>query len=136
VLGRHDQAEVAGQARRARHPSTRTGVRRQTGTTSIVLLILVRVDADLATARRRAAAHLQSQYRLPLAVVDRWSALGSPARVAEQLQAYLHAGVSEVILMPLGPDPITQYERLAEVRRGLGPAAVRPGPGGPGGAAA
>jgi hypothetical protein len=53
--------------------------------------------------------------------------------VAEQLQDYIEAGVSEFILMPLGPDPLTQYERLAEVRRTLVkwplPAAGRRSPG-------
>jgi hypothetical protein len=36
--------------------------------------------------------------------------------VGEQLGAYREAGVQELILMPLGPDPLDQLERLADVR--------------------
>jgi alkanesulfonate monooxygenase SsuD/methylene tetrahydromethanopterin reductase-like flavin-dependent oxidoreductase (luciferase family) len=83
---------------------------------SITLLILVHVDDDLEAARRRAAEHLQGQYRLPLKVVERWAALGPATLVAEQLQGYVEAGVGELILMPLGGRPLEQYERLAQVR--------------------
>jgi alkanesulfonate monooxygenase SsuD/methylene tetrahydromethanopterin reductase-like flavin-dependent oxidoreductase (luciferase family) len=84
---------------------------------SMTLLILVRVDEDLARAREQAAMHLNGQYRLPLDVVEKWAALGPPNRVAEQLVQYVDAGVSELILMPLGENHLAQYERLAEVRR-------------------
>ena len=82
---------------------------------SITLLILVHVDDDLERSRREAAAHLEGQYKLPLHVVERWAALGPPERVAEQLWSYLDAGVTELILMTLGREPIVQYERLADV---------------------
>jgi alkanesulfonate monooxygenase SsuD/methylene tetrahydromethanopterin reductase-like flavin-dependent oxidoreductase (luciferase family) len=77
------------------------------------------VDDDVDRARRTAAEHLDGQYRLPLKAVERWTLLGPPAVVAEELRRYLDAGVSELILMPLGPQPLQQYERLAEVRRRL-----------------
>jgi alkanesulfonate monooxygenase SsuD/methylene tetrahydromethanopterin reductase-like flavin-dependent oxidoreductase (luciferase family) len=82
----------------------------------VALLIGVRVEDDLERARRQAAEHLQGLYRLPLAVVERWTPLGDAARVAEHLAAHVDAGVGEVILMPFGSDPLRQYERLAEVR--------------------
>jgi hypothetical protein len=56
------------------------------------------------------------QYRLPLHVVERWAALGPVEVVAEHLRSYLDAGVSELIVMPLGGEPLEQYERLAEAR--------------------
>jgi probable F420-dependent oxidoreductase len=83
---------------------------------SIALLFGVRVDDDLERARSEAAAHLEGLYRLPLHVVQRWTALGGVERIAEHVEAYRAAGVSEFMFMPLGSDPIGQYERLAEVR--------------------
>jgi probable F420-dependent oxidoreductase len=85
-------------------------------TPSIALLLGVRVDDDLKRARGEAGAHLQGQYALPLHVVQRWTALGGVERVAETVEAYRAAGVSEFMFMPLGSDPIGQYDRLAEVR--------------------
>jgi probable F420-dependent oxidoreductase len=82
---------------------------------SITLLILVHVDEDLERSRREAAEHLEGQYKLPLHVVEQWAALGPREQVAERLQSYLEVGVSELILMTLGREPLVQYERLAEV---------------------
>jgi probable F420-dependent oxidoreductase len=82
---------------------------------SITLLILVHVDEDLERSRQEAAEHLEGQYKLPLAVVERWAALGPRDQVAEKLQSYLDVGVTELILMTLGRAPLVQYERLAEV---------------------
>ena len=81
----------------------------------LALLMGVRVDADLAAARRAAEAHLQGQYGLPLEVVERWTPLGSIERVRDQLREFEDVGVREFVLMPLGPDPLGQYEQLAEV---------------------
>jgi probable F420-dependent oxidoreductase len=82
---------------------------------SVTLLILTHVDDDLERSRSEAAEHLEGQYKLPLHVVERWAALGPRERVAEKLQSYLDVGVSELILMTLGREPLVQYERLAEV---------------------
>jgi alkanesulfonate monooxygenase SsuD/methylene tetrahydromethanopterin reductase-like flavin-dependent oxidoreductase (luciferase family) len=85
----------------------------------VAMLVGVNVDDDLAQARREAEAHLNGQYRLPLKVVERWTPVGSVERVAEYLEAQLAAGVQELVLMPLGGQPLRQYERLAEVRNRL-----------------
>jgi probable F420-dependent oxidoreductase len=82
------------------------------------LLVCVRID-DAADARREAEAHLQGQYRMGLELVERWTLLGSIETVVEQLESYRSAGVQEFLLMPLGRDPLVQYERLAEVRSRL-----------------
>lgn len=82
---------------------------------TITLLILVHLDDSLERARRVATEHLAGQYKLPLHVVERWAALGSRDRVAEELQGYIDAGVKEFVLMALGGDQLLQYERLAEV---------------------
>jgi alkanesulfonate monooxygenase SsuD/methylene tetrahydromethanopterin reductase-like flavin-dependent oxidoreductase (luciferase family) len=90
----------------------------------LALLVGVRVDDDLERGRREAEAHLRGQYRLPLHVVERWTPVGSIDYVVQVLEAYVAAGVEELVLMPLGSEPLRQYERLAEVReRVLGAAA-------------
>ena len=92
----------------------------------VVLLVGVHVAGDAARARREAGAHLRGQYGLPLEAVERWTPAGPAAAVAEQLQAHVDAGVEELVLMPLGGDPLTQYERLAEVRDRLARPASSP----------
>jgi alkanesulfonate monooxygenase SsuD/methylene tetrahydromethanopterin reductase-like flavin-dependent oxidoreductase (luciferase family) len=93
----------------------------------LALLVGVRVDDDVNEARREAEAHLQGQYRLPLKVVERWTPTGSVEQVTEYLEAHLAAGVEELVLMPLGSDPLGQYERLSEVKsRLLGARATTP----------
>jgi alkanesulfonate monooxygenase SsuD/methylene tetrahydromethanopterin reductase-like flavin-dependent oxidoreductase (luciferase family) len=81
----------------------------------LALLVGVHVDDDLETARREANGHLNGQYGMPLEAVERWSALGSIERVLAYLQAHVEAGVQELVLMPLGSEPLRQYERLAEL---------------------
>ena len=64
------------------------------------------------TSTSRAARrqpHMRGQYRLPLEVVERWSALGSIERVLAYLEAHVAAGVDELVLMPLAREPLRQY---------------------------
>jgi hypothetical protein len=77
------------------------------------------VDPQLARARRAAAAHLDGLYGMALETVERWTALGDAEGVCQHLDAYVHAGVEEMVLMPLGGDPLGQIERLADVRARL-----------------
>ena len=79
----------------------------------LALLIGVRVGDDAA---RGADAHLRGLYGMGLERVERWTPVGDADAVGEQLDAYRAAGVQELILMPLGPDPLDQLERLADVR--------------------
>jgi hypothetical protein len=51
--------------------------------------------------------------------VEHWTGLGPAEALAEQLAAYVAVGVEEFVLMPLGSDPLTQIERLADVNRTL-----------------
>jgi alkanesulfonate monooxygenase SsuD/methylene tetrahydromethanopterin reductase-like flavin-dependent oxidoreductase (luciferase family) len=82
-------------------------------------LILVHVDADAVRARSEADAHLRGQYGMGLDRVEHWTGLGPADAIAEELAAYVAVGVEEFILMPLGSDPLTQIERLAEVKSHL-----------------
>jgi probable F420-dependent oxidoreductase len=82
----------------------------------IALLIGVNVDDDLGRARAQAEAHIRGQYAMGLDTIERWTLLDSIDGAVEQLDGYRRAGVQEFLLMPLGREPLTQYERLAEVR--------------------
>jgi probable F420-dependent oxidoreductase len=88
-------------------------------TPGTALLVGINVDDDRARARAEAAAHINGQYRMGLAAIERWTVLDSIDGAVEQLDAYRRAGVREFLLMPLGGEPLTQYERLAEVRSRL-----------------
>jgi hypothetical protein len=57
---------------------------------------------------------------LPFRAVERWTAYGPAERVAKMLVEYCDAGVSEFLLLPETPDPLSQYERLAAVRELVG----------------
>lgn len=80
------------------------------------MVVLVNVNDDIERSREEAAASLQGQYRLPLRVVERWTAYGPVERVADMLRRYKEAGVSEFVLAPASANQIEQYERLAKVR--------------------
>ncbi len=88
-------------------------------TPGTALLIGVHVDDDRDRARAQAEAHIRGQYRMELDKVERWTLLDSIDGAVEQLDAYRRAGVQEFLLMPLGREPLVQYERLAEVRARL-----------------
>jgi probable F420-dependent oxidoreductase len=81
------------------------------------LLIGVHIDDDRARARAEAELHIRGQYRMGLDKIEHWTLLDSVDGAVEQLDAYSQAGVEEFVFMPLGHEPLTQYERLAEVRR-------------------
>ena len=83
------------------------------------LLVGIRAEENRALARAEAEAHLRGQYGLGLDAVERWTMLGGVDDLVERLEAYRDAGVSEVVFMVLGSDPLGQYERLAEVRSRL-----------------
>jgi len=81
------------------------------------LLIGAHIDDDRARARAEAELHIRGQYRMGLDKIERWTLLDSVDGAVEQLEAYSQAGVEEFLFMTLGREPMTQYERLAEVRQ-------------------
>ncbi|HWD75950.1 MAG TPA: LLM class flavin-dependent oxidoreductase [Solirubrobacteraceae bacterium] len=83
------------------------------------LLIGVHIDDDRERARAEAEAHIRGQYGMGLERIERWTLLDSIDGAVEQLDAYRQAGVREFLLMPLGHEPVAQYEPLAEVRTRL-----------------
>jgi probable F420-dependent oxidoreductase len=82
---------------------------------STALLILTRIDDDAGHARAQAEAHIAGQYRMALDLVERWTLLDSIDGAVQRLAEYAEVGVQEFLLLTLGDDPLTQYERLAEV---------------------
>jgi alkanesulfonate monooxygenase SsuD/methylene tetrahydromethanopterin reductase-like flavin-dependent oxidoreductase (luciferase family) len=88
------------------------------------LLILGRIDDDRDAGRAEAAAHIRGQYGMELDVVERWTLLDSIDGAVERLSEYLAVGVSEFLLLTLGRDTLTQYERLAEVNARLSTSAA------------
>jgi probable F420-dependent oxidoreductase len=94
----------------------------------LALLAGVHVDHDPARARRTASAYIHGQYGMDLTRVERWTGLGEAERIADQLETYRSVGVEEFVLMPLTGDPLTQIERLAEVRDRLTASSVQPCP--------
>ena len=87
------------------------------------LLVLTRIDDDRDHARAIAEAHIRGQYRMALDVVERWTLLDSIDGAVQRLSDYQAVGVSEILLLTLGTDTLTQYERFAEVNARLGAAA-------------
>jgi alkanesulfonate monooxygenase SsuD/methylene tetrahydromethanopterin reductase-like flavin-dependent oxidoreductase (luciferase family) len=87
------------------------------------LLVLGRIDDDAAHARSVAEAHIRGQYRMAHDVVERWTVLDSIDGAVQRLSEYQAVGVSEILLLTLGSDTLTQYERLAEVNVRLAAAA-------------
>ncbi|MGH2871541.1 MAG: LLM class flavin-dependent oxidoreductase [Solirubrobacteraceae bacterium] len=83
------------------------------------LLVGVRIDSDRARGAADAEAHIRGQYRMGLDAISRWTLLDDVEGAAEQLEGFIDVGVGEFVLMPLGAEPLTQYERLAEVRSRL-----------------
>lgn len=82
---------------------------------STALLMLVRVDSDRERGAAQADGHLRGQYGMALERVRRWTGLGAAQEIAEFIDRYVEVGVQEFVLMPLGPDQLSQLEGLADV---------------------
>ena len=64
---------------------------------------------------------------MELEAIERWALLDSIDGAVEHLHQFVEVGVSEIVLVTLGRDPLRQYERLAEVRARLGAPATASG---------
>jgi alkanesulfonate monooxygenase SsuD/methylene tetrahydromethanopterin reductase-like flavin-dependent oxidoreductase (luciferase family) len=89
--------------------------------------IFVRIDDDRDRAVAQARDHVAGQYRMELETIERWALLDSIDGAVEHLHQFVEVGVSEILLVTLGRDPLRQYERLAEVRARLGTPATASG---------
>lgn len=84
---------------------------------SVGMVLGININDDINQARDEAAGSLQGQYRLPLRVVEKWTALGPAEEVAPMIISYREAGVDEFVLAPAAPNQLEQYKRLEKVRR-------------------
>lgn len=86
-----------------------------------VLNCFIHVDPDRARAREAGVAFLENYHRRPFddETVRRWLIHGSPQECADQIQAYIEAGVNAFQLVPADDQPIRQMERVAETVRPL-----------------
>jgi alkanesulfonate monooxygenase SsuD/methylene tetrahydromethanopterin reductase-like flavin-dependent oxidoreductase (luciferase family) len=103
--------QIARAAEAARRPLERFGSSH---------LLFTRIDDDREAALDAAAAHLSQRYAMDFREpAKRYAAFGSPADVAERVEAFRAAGVRHLILDMVGPgdDRDEQLERFsAEVR--------------------
>jgi probable F420-dependent oxidoreductase len=80
----------------------------------LLLFVFVGVDEDGDTARSELAAAMRSGGfdQLPPAALERVTVAGTPSEVAAQLQAFVAAGVQDLII---APTPRPKRERIAGV---------------------
>ncbi|WP_420451350.1 LLM class flavin-dependent oxidoreductase [Ilumatobacter sp.] len=76
----------------------------------------VGVGRDADEARAHVSERMRRFYRLDFEVFERYTPVGDAAAIAEFLAPYVEAGASTLDLTPCGPDPVTEFETIAEVR--------------------
>ncbi len=83
-------------------------------------LLFIRIDNDFETAHEAATKHLSQRYAMDFSrPAKKYSALGTPADIAEVMSGYYEAGVRHFILDLVGPmaDRNSQLERfVSEVK--------------------
>jgi alkanesulfonate monooxygenase SsuD/methylene tetrahydromethanopterin reductase-like flavin-dependent oxidoreductase (luciferase family) len=82
----------------------------------LMMSLMVHVDKDRSHAVEEAGAFVRGQYGMEFGDVERWAALGGVNEVADQVSAYLEAGVKSVVLIPVARDPLHQLECFVKVR--------------------
>jgi alkanesulfonate monooxygenase SsuD/methylene tetrahydromethanopterin reductase-like flavin-dependent oxidoreductase (luciferase family) len=87
----------------------------------------VRIDDDRDHACAAARAQRARGFGVGPGAVEPETVLDSIDGAVERLHRFVEVGVSELVLIALGEDPLQQYERLAEVRARLHSAAAASG---------
>ena len=81
------------------------------------LQLWVGIGSDRDEARSHIARRMSDFYKLDFAVFERYTPLGTAEQIVEFLAPYVDAGATTLNLAPCGPDRLTEYETLAEVKR-------------------
>jgi alkanesulfonate monooxygenase SsuD/methylene tetrahydromethanopterin reductase-like flavin-dependent oxidoreductase (luciferase family) len=81
------------------------------------LQLWVGIGADADEARGHIAGRMADFYQLDFSLFERYTPLGTADQIAEFLAPYVEAGATTLNLAPCGPDRLTEYETLAEVKR-------------------
>jgi alkanesulfonate monooxygenase SsuD/methylene tetrahydromethanopterin reductase-like flavin-dependent oxidoreductase (luciferase family) len=81
-----------------------------------IMIFATLTERDSKTAAAPVASYLTGAYGLDPAYAEALAIGGSPEQVAERLAAYLAAGVSKLVIVPFGPDVLTQYDLIAQAR--------------------
>jgi alkanesulfonate monooxygenase SsuD/methylene tetrahydromethanopterin reductase-like flavin-dependent oxidoreductase (luciferase family) len=84
-------------------------------TTTVLCHVGDEPDGGLAMATE----YVERQYAIPYQRMARFVVRGNVEQVSEQLAGFVDAGVSHIVVMPVGRAPVERYEQLAEVRRRL-----------------
>jgi alkanesulfonate monooxygenase SsuD/methylene tetrahydromethanopterin reductase-like flavin-dependent oxidoreductase (luciferase family) len=86
----------------------------------VIMMVFTNTGADVARGEAEADTLFRGQYGIGFDRLGRWAAIGPPGRVAEHLDALSAAGANGFVFVPASPDPIGEFERLAEVKKLLG----------------
>ena len=67
--------------------------------------------------RALVAKRMEGFYNMPFAPFEKYTPVGTAAHLAEFLAPYVEAGAACLNVTPCGPDPQTEFETVAEVKR-------------------
>ena len=81
------------------------------------LQMWVGIGDDPDDSRTHIARRMTDFYKLDFSVFERYTPLGTAEQIAEFLHPFVEAGATTLNLAPCGPDRLTEYETLAEVKR-------------------
>jgi alkanesulfonate monooxygenase SsuD/methylene tetrahydromethanopterin reductase-like flavin-dependent oxidoreductase (luciferase family) len=84
-------------------------------TTSVLCHVGDESDGGLA----QATEYVERQYAIPYARMAKYVVRGNVNQVSGQLKRFVDVGVSHIVIMPVGREPVERYEHFAEVRQRL-----------------
>jgi alkanesulfonate monooxygenase SsuD/methylene tetrahydromethanopterin reductase-like flavin-dependent oxidoreductase (luciferase family) len=73
--------------------------------------------ATVTEARGHVARMMEGFYKIDFSAFEKYTPVGGPEQIAERLAPYVEAGAQTLNLTPCGPDPESEIETVAEVKR-------------------
>lgn len=77
------------------------------------------LDTDESRARELLRYQMESLYQLPYEKFKRIAPAGTPARVADELAEFIHAGAEHITIVPVAESPEAAIDAVANVRERL-----------------